>query len=538
MFSIQDSLDYKRTRWNAGFLQSMLIDHNLPNSTVAGQTLIYDGLKWDNNYPLGGVPFNITPPASDGQVITYNGSSSSWGNEYPRYLRNIPVSSTAPSNTQVLTYDGVLGTWKPADQTGTPGPAGFAHFGNVAVVDIVGGNDSTAAINGNPFSTIQGAIAKINALSLSGITIWVMPGTYNLPAGITIPANTTLRGISLQGVIIQMGFSLPSFPLVSDTTLITMGASTRLEDVTLKLTSASDINLTAVYFPLDTPTTAKVRVCLINVTSTVATLTKTVCGMFGDGSTTNPNVALSTNAVQRTTTNVTGNATSGSGKIRGWYFTGPLQFSVRDTVIFANGSGGSDTIGVETTNTSSFIIIKTSTVSGSTYDIKQPSGLSVDNSGIQLCATDLINANAGSTGFRVNVETASIIFSLTRQSGNIGNDTHYLLPGTVDYNSLSQVPLGIAFSQNTIIFSGILTAITDAMTGTATIDLFNSSSLTTLSNPVPFATIVVGNTNKVAVFNNKSSTFRKQIDYLHVRFVSSGTIGTSIRGLLLNLSTY
>ena len=115
--------------------------------------------------------------------------------------------------------------------------------------------------------------------------------------------------------------------------------------------------------------------------------------MLGDGSTTNPNIVLSTNAVQRTTTNVTSSATSGSGKIRGWYFTGPLQFSVRDIVIFANGSGGSDTIGVETTNTSSFIIIKTSTVAGTNYDIRQPAGLSVQNSGIQLCATDLINAN-------------------------------------------------------------------------------------------------------------------------------------------------
>ena len=239
--------------------------------------------------------------------------------EYPRYLRNIPISSTTPTNSQVLSYEELSGTWKPSNVIGTPGPAGFAHFGNVAVVDIVGGNDSTASINGNPFSTIQGAI---NA-SVAGTTIWVMPGTYNLPAGITLKSNTSLRGISLQGVIIQMT------GVVADTTLITMGTSTRLEDVTLNLSSTLDVNLTAVYFPSATATTAKVRVCLINVISTVATLTKTICGMFSDGTTTNPNIILSTNAVQRTTTNVTGNATSGSGKIRGWYFTGSLQFSVR-----------------------------------------------------------------------------------------------------------------------------------------------------------------------------------------------------------------
>ena len=524
MFSVQDSFDTNRTRWNAGYLHSMLIDSNLPKSSVNGQTLIYDGSKWSNNYPLG-LPFNITPPIYDGQVITYNGSS--WDNEYPRYLRNIPISSTAPTNTQVLSYDGVSGTWKPANITGTPGPAGFAHFGNVAVVDIVGGNDSTASINGNPFSTIQGAV---NA-SVAGTTIWVMPGTYNLPSGITLKSNTSLRGISLQGVIIQMT------GVISDTILITMGTSTRLEDVTLNLSSASDVNLTAVYFPGSTSTTAKVRVCLINVNSTIPTLTKTICGMFSDGATTNPNVILSTNSVQRTTTNVTGNLTSG-GKIRGWYFTGALQFSVRDTVIFANGGVGSDTIGVETTNTSSLIIIKTSTVSGSNYDIRQPSGLSIQNSGIQLCATDLINANADTNGFQTNIETGNLVFSIL---GNIGNDTHYLLPGTSNYNSLSHEIVGIPFSQNVIIFSGILTAIlpvSGTMLGTATINLYNSTSPNSLSNPTPFATISVNNSNTNVIFTNKCSTFQRQTSFLHVQFVSTGGIATSINAILLNLSLY
>ena len=67
MFSVQDSLDYRRTRWNAGFLQSMIIDSNLPNSTVAGQALIYDGSKWVNGYSSG-VPISISPPIYDGQV--------------------------------------------------------------------------------------------------------------------------------------------------------------------------------------------------------------------------------------------------------------------------------------------------------------------------------------------------------------------------------------------------------------------------------------------------------------------------------------
>ena len=525
MFSVQDSLDTNRSRWNAGYLHSMIIDSNLPKSSLSGQSLIYDGLKWANNYPLG-LPFNINPPIYDGQVITYNGSSSSWDNEYPRYLRNIPVSSTPPLNTQVLSYDSFSGSWKPSN--GIPGPPGFFRLGKVALVDSVNGNDSTASINGNPFLTIEGAVSASSEKTI----IWVMPGTYNLSAGITLKPNTSLRGISLQSVIIQME------DVVSDTTLITMGTTTRLEDVTLKLTSSSDVNLTAVYFPEATSSTAKVRVCLINVNSSISTLTKTICGMFSDGATTNPNIILSTNAVQRTTTNVNGNLTSGSGKIRGWYFTGALQFSVRDSVIFANGGLNSNTIGVETINTSSLIIIKTSTVSGTKYDIRQPIGLTIQNSGIQLCATDLVNANADDNGFQSNIDTGHLIFSIL---GNIGNGTHYLLPGTSNYNSLSHQIVGIPFAQNVIIFSGILTGIVHlpgTMSGTATINLYNSTSPNSLSNPTPFATMIVNNASTSSIFTNKCSTFQRQTSFLHVQLVTTGGISTSVNAILLNLSLY
>ena len=123
-----------------------------------------------------------------------------------------------------------------------------------------------------------------------------MPGTYDLSGdlnaqgGITIPDNTTLRGVTLQGCIIQRT------DVSSNTTLITMGVNSRLEDVTLNLSSSSNVELKAVYFPNQTPTSAKVRVCLINVTSTGGSLTNIVCGIFSDGSTSNPDVVRSTNA--------------------------------------------------------------------------------------------------------------------------------------------------------------------------------------------------------------------------------------------------
>lgn len=531
MFSIQDRLDYRRMRaegtsdsyWNAGYLQGMLISSNLKAITTTGKSLTYNGTEWTSSFTteIGGLPINTTIPLNDGQVLTYNGTSSSWTNEYPRNLRGKPIISTAPVANQILGFDGT--SWVPINNTGTQGPAGTVAFGNVIVVDQVKGTNS-GTIDGNAVQDIETAIAKVVASGRSGVTIWVMPGTYNLSAGITIPDNTTLRGVTLQGCIIQRtGVS-------SNTTLITMGVNSRLEDVTLNLTSSSDVELKAIYFPNQTPTSAKVRVCLINVTSTVGSLTNIVCGIFSDGSTSNPDVVRSTNAVQRSTTNVT--ASSSGGIVRGWYFTGALQFSVRDTVIFANGT---NSIGVETINTSSFIIIKTSTVAGNLYDIKQPSGLTVQNSGIQLCATDLVNANADASGFTVNIESTNLYFSVT--GNTIGDGTHYLFPGTSAYNSLSELPIGIPFAQNIICFGGILNAISTAMTGTATINFYNSTSPTSLSTGTPFATLTANNTNKVVVFNNKSSSFKKSTNFLHIELITSG-ISSSIRGLLLGISLY
>lgn len=439
------------------------------------------------------------------------------------YLRGMSINSNLPlisSPGNVLSYNGL-------EWTSTVS-SGFAKFGNVLIVDLVYGNDLTASVGGNPYKTIQGAI---NSITTNGCLIWLMPGTYNLLSGITIPQNTTIRGVSLQSCIIQM------LGVISNTTLITMSNNSRLEDITLNLSSNIDVSLKGIYFPLQTSITAKVRVCLINVNSNSTTLSNIVCGIFSDGSTLNPNVVLSTNAVQRSTTNVS-SLTSGGGIVRGWYFTGPLQFSVRDSVIFSKGT---NSIGIETVDTSSFIIIKTSTIAGDLQDIKNPiynSGnpIGLTNCGIQLCSTDLIHSNAGNTSFISNVETADIIFSVF---GNVGNTTHYLFPGTFSYNALSNTPLGIPFLQDTIIFGGMLSIVGIPNSGgTITINLYKSNSSTTLSVS-PFLSLVGTSTNQIAIFNNKSSTFLRQTDFLHVELITTGLNGgNNVSGIYLSLSIY
>src|SRR5579872_5895340 len=66
-------------------------------------------------------------------------------------------------------------------------------FGNVIVVDAANGNDGTGAINGPPFLTVN---AAITAAAGGNVAIWIMPGTYTLTSGITVPANVAVVGIN------------------------------------------------------------------------------------------------------------------------------------------------------------------------------------------------------------------------------------------------------------------------------------------------------------------------------------------------------
>ena len=103
-------------------------------------------------------------------------------------------------------------------------------------VDSVNGNDSTAAIGGLPFLTVGAAITYITDSGTSdasgnyNYTIWVMPGIYTLSSGITLPRGICLRGLNTQTVTLKITAS-------TDKTLLTMGENSRVEDMTLSLTS-------------------------------------------------------------------------------------------------------------------------------------------------------------------------------------------------------------------------------------------------------------------------------------------------------------
>jgi len=165
-------------------------------------------------------------------------------------------------------------------------------FGNVIRVDWLNGNDATATVtNGFPYKTITGAMNAIStsaiASSVNPVVVWVMPGIYN--ETVTMQKYVSLIGMTqgagaeaapTAGVIIQQ------LNVTSTTTLITMADYSRLENVSLNLTTttSNQINLTGISFPSTNTSSATARVqsvtLTINRASTFANGGENTYGIF------------------------------------------------------------------------------------------------------------------------------------------------------------------------------------------------------------------------------------------------------------------
>ena len=418
------------------------------------------------------------------------------------------------------------------------------------------GNDTTG--NGakeNPYLTISNAITQRGLLSaLVNVTIHLASGEYNPSATITIPANTCIRGANSQSTIIQR------LGVTGNTTLVTMGTQTRLEDVTLILTSAATAELIGINYPFDTTTTSKLRTSVVNVTST-ATGASNIYGVHGPIGTSTPNVRtlLSSNAIRGVTINVTSSTT---GRIRGCYFEGPLQFTMRDTNVFAEGKTGAiNVIGVETTNAGSFIALKTSSISGKGpangtgqyHDITQPALTTTDPAVIQLSTTDLIQADSNGNGFTVNTEPAHIYFILGAEldfRGTLGNTlatppgTYYLVPGTntPQFSTFTAPSIpSIPFVQRVILFEVIVSSSQDIPAGaTVTVKLYKTPTHGTKGTQV-LADIVLTNASGPGFtkkLQHKSATFAATTDYLVVECITTGTDLTKGTNIIVGIGLY
>jgi len=315
--------------------------------------------------------------------------------------------------------------------------------GNVIVVDGVNGNDSTGVVNGLPFKTVNAAINYVSGSGLSYPTIWVMPNTYTLTSGFTMPDNCALRGLSTQTTKLVLTASN------GDVTMVTMGNNSRIEDLSLTLYSTSSTaNLIGIKLPGSTGTNSKLRTAVLTVdnSSVTASANTNVYGVYASGSTGITPSDFSFNFTRGVTINVFSN---GGGKKRGVYADTPVVTTFRDTNIYVKAptsalSTGSY-VGIQSDNASCSLQMRTTSISGPTTsgsytgsDILQTTpGTGFINTGIQLGpGCDLINKTAGGKPFTTYVTPTTLLYGLR---GNVPNGTYYYWQGNQTTGDATEV---------------------------------------------------------------------------------------------------
>jgi len=413
------------------------------------------------------------------------------------------IGPTGPSGFSTNT-----GATGPSGPTGANGPSGFSTntgatgatgvpspIGNTLTVDSVYGNDTEGALNpySKPFLTISAALSS----ATSGQLVFINPGTYN--ESLTIPNGVSINGASAQCVIIQ------KLNVTANTTLITIGQNCRIENFTANLSSSGNYDLIGIDFPSGTSINSKLRNSIWNVTSTTVDL-PTILGVRSAGIS---NTSYSSpDTIQRSTINVT---SSSSGVTRGILVSGSNRFAVRDIVVYAKGTGN-NIVGVETTNSSANAELRTSTISGSLYDINRTAG------NLFLGFTNLLNNTANGNSFTVAVESNTVTFGII---GNPASNTTYnLVPGTISIGSLPGSPFEIPVVQNMILFNGVI-----RFTGTISVGQSVSLHVHKNNNPTPVYTITLnqGETTKI---NNLQSVDFIQGDTFYAELVTVGNPGT------------
>ena len=382
---------------------------------LSGTLLVSGNSVFDGDLTVSGTIFSDGGIEIAGSVLSITGSLFVTGSSV--FDGNLIVSGTTTavngfSGSLTRLNDGTSYLIAGSNVTITTGSSGavtiassalaLPKFGNTLVVDAVNGNDGTGAVNGQPFATPEAAIAYIVAHSLTSVTVWIMPGTYNLAAGITIPNTCAIRGLNTQTCTLVLN-------AVGSATMITMGTSTRIEDLTCNLNcSASSGNLIGIDFPGGTAVNAKIRTCVITVDNSSAS-TGSVIDVYGinaSGTGTFSENTFSFNAIRGTTINVKSN---GGGNKRGIYVGGSAQFSTRDTNVFvATPTDTSSTgryVGAEANSTSCQLQLNSSSVYGPAYAgvTNRTSVRAMSTSNITLSGAQNIDGVAIIAGDRVLV---------------------------------------------------------------------------------------------------------------------------------------
>ena len=310
--------------------------------------------------------------------------------------------------------------------------------GNVIVVDDVYGDDATGTLGGRPFKTVNAAMTYMAGLVLpaGGVTCWIMPGTYALTSGITIPATCAVRGLNTQTTRLNWAASVPG----GTATLITMNDNTRLEDLTLTLSSTNvTTNLVGVALPGTSADTAKLRTMVLNVNNAgVATgSTTNVYGILDSGTGPLLPYDFALNFTRGCTFNVYSN---GGGNKRAVLVNGANTISLRDTNFYVAAptdplSTGSY-VGAECNNSLGQAAFRSCSISGPTTaggytgsDILQTLPVARDTYGISIGpGTDLIHRTTGGTPFALTTTPVILAYSI---NAILSSAPRYLWPGVL-----------------------------------------------------------------------------------------------------------
>jgi hypothetical protein len=296
-----------------------------------------------------------------------------------------------------------------------PGGSALPHMGNVIIVDQINGNDATGAVNALPFQTVNAAMTYLAGIVLpaGGVTVWIMPGTYVLTSGITVRDTCSLRGLSLQTTRLTWAASVPG----GTATMLTMGENTRVEDLSLTLTSTNaTTNLVGVATPGTSSVTSKVRTAVITVDNSglaVGTTTN-VYGVYCNGVGVAGAATFSFNCLKSLTANVKSN---GGGNKYGIYMpaSSASQISTRDINVYVTAPTDATStglyVGVYTDNQNSQVQIRTTSIAGSPYPavaLKLPVVIRTDANVAALTGTPTIQGVTLAVGDRVLVAAQTV----------------------------------------------------------------------------------------------------------------------------------
>ena len=382
----------------------------------------------------------------------------------------------------------------------------------------------------------------------TGCTVYVLPGTYNLTTGITLPDYSSLRGLSLQTVNIQ------KTNVTADTTLVTMGNNTRIEDVTLNLNSTGHHTLTGINFAGNNYTqTSKVRTSVITVNNSQASETGTsnVTGVLCNGTGTFNSSTFSFNSLKGSTINVLSN---GKGDKRGILVSNSNQVSTRDLNVYVaqpgqTGSQGSY-VGIETNDaigpdkgsiqirSTTVGIVYPSTSDGYTgSDILQTRPATITNPsylaspGIQIGpGSDLVTKSAGSKGFSTYVYPTTVYYGLrgliSAWNAGGGGAIGYCWPGTQSIGNQfpdTTTPPAFYRIQQPSLITGLSAALSTAPSSTYTVTLtVGYTPVGGIYTSTPFTVSLGGATSPVSGNFYNSSVRLNTGDLLHLQITYTG----------------